>query len=124
MTPDEILLKAADDLARYGHAKQTFFESTDDRKAWWQEASACALGAIARAAGEVGVTGVVSDPMGPDTSVRHAAVRKLAESIRSRSPIMNRFGTTDDYITITSFNDAGSTTAEDVILAMKTAAEG
>jgi hypothetical protein len=113
---DEILTLAAGDIAQHGHAKETFYQSTGTQT--WEVAPACALGAIARVSGCAREgNGIVTDAV-----FSTEAVRRLAGTIRGK--LGGSYATADDYLTITGFNDDDSTTAEDVILMMKEAANG
>lgn len=116
MTPEETLIKAADDLATHGHAKGTFYNPSGAQS--WETASACALGAIAR------VTGYASKGQGivRDEIFTSEAVHKLAATIREKGGKYANLG--DNYCTVTGYNDDDHTTAEDVILTMKEAAHG
>lgn len=118
MTPEETLLKAADDLAQYGHTKESFFETSGEQT--WHTAPACAFGALARVIGgdAINENGVVT---GDDTLFAGDVVRRLANTIRAKGP---QFVGADNYQTITGYNDLDSTTGEDMILAMKEAASG
>lgn len=118
MTPEETLLKAADDLARYGHAKETFFETSGEQD--WRTAPACAFGALARVIGgdATSENGVVS---GDDVLFVSDAVHRLANVIRGK---VDALKLADNYQAVTLYNDADSTTGEDIILAMKEAAHG
>lgn len=116
MTPEEILAKAADDLAKYGHHKGNFYSTKEP----CDTAPACAYGAMARVAGmtSLGVTFY-----GDGALVLAEAARRLAGQIRKQLPdnsIWKKWG--DEFTVITGFNDYARTTAEDVILAMKEAA--
>jgi len=113
VTPEEILAKAAEDIAIHGHAKEKFYSSTSYEG--WQTAPACALGAIAR------VTGYASKSQGivREEIFESEAAKKLAATIRGK---VDGFSVADDYQTITGYNDHKDTTAEDMILAMKEAA--
>lgn len=115
MTPEEILIKAADDLATHGHAKETFYNSSGAQS--WETASACALGAIARVTGHASKgQGIVREEIFEDE-----AVKKLAAKIREKGGM---YADDSDYAVVTGYNDADHTTAEDVILTMKEAAHG
>lgn len=115
MTPEEILTKAADDIATHGHAKETFYNSTGRQD--WQTAPACALGAIARVTGYASKTqGIVREEV-----FTSEAAKKLAAKIRAKD---GRYALADNYGTITGYNDDDHTTAEDMILTMKEAANG
>lgn len=110
MTPQELLTKAAEDVATHGHWKGTFSQSGVPDNI----APACIYGALTRAA-----TGTTTCYDTADLVVWtvnpliQQAADLLAKSIgRDR----------DTWYTVTQFNDADSTTAEDVILAMKRAA--
>lgn len=118
MTPEETLLKAADDLAQYGHAKETFFETSGEQD--WHTAPACAFGALARVigGGAINENGVVS---GDDTLFAGDVVHRLANVIRGK---VDALKLADNYQAITGYNDMDSTTGEDTILAMKEAAHG
>jgi hypothetical protein len=110
MTPEELLLKAADDIAQQGHHKETFYKNCP------YKGPACAYGAMFRAAGmsKRMMDGTLREP------VRSAAV-KLAEQIKAANPLFALSGG-DEWDVVTSFNDHDNTTGEDVILAMKEAA--
>ena len=115
MTPEETLAKAADDLATHGHAKETFYDSTSRQD--WVTAPACALGAIARVTGHASKSqGIVRDEI-----FTSEAVKKLAAKIREKD---GEYAYSDDYSTVTGYNDDDHTTAEDMILTMKEAAHG
>jgi hypothetical protein len=114
VTPEEILLKAAEDLATYGHAKEKFYAGT--LKGNWETAPACAYGSLARVAGAANENGTVTDV---SVGTLGEAAKKLAAQIRESFP---HFSHDDPYFTITRYNDHDNTTGEDVILAMKEAA--
>lgn len=118
MTPEETLLKAADDLAQYGHAKEVFFETSDEQT--WHTAPACAFGALARVIGDevMNENGSVG---GGDALFTGDAVHRLASVIRGK---VDALKLADNYQAITGYNDHKDTTGEDVILAMKEAAHG
>jgi hypothetical protein len=116
VTPEEILIKAAEDLATHGHAKEVFFDST--ARSAWQGAPACAYGAMARVGNWVQENGTVTD-LYEDTFAE--AARRLASVIRGK---VDALSVADDYQAITGYNDADTTTAEDMILMMKEAAHG
>jgi len=124
MTPEEVLLKAADDIAERGHAKSVFYDCKLDggTKAAWETAPACALGAIGRTLA-VTKSGELA-PCAIEDLENHEAVRRLAASILThRSDLIRlRVDGGDCYDVITEFNDMPETTGEDVILAMKRAA--
>ncbi|KPI09905.1 hypothetical protein OV450_3396 [Actinobacteria bacterium OV450] len=106
MTPEELLLAAADDIAAYGHHKGRMYGLTDDPDAM---APACALGAIIRRS--KGYKGFLGDLM------NGGAIQLLHDHIS------DGLGTQDDAIDdIAAWNDHPQITKEDVILAMKTAA--
>jgi hypothetical protein len=115
MEADDTLMRAAEDIAQHGHAKETFFESTAERK--WMTAPACAVGAIARVTGHASKgNGIVREEI-----FNHEAVKKLAAMIRSKSKDL---AGAEDYVAVTGYNDDDRTTAEDMILMMKEAAHG
>ncbi len=116
MQPEEVLLKAADDIAQHGHAKEVFFDSA--AKASWAGAPACAYGAMARAGNWVQGNGTVTDLY---EGTFAEAAKRLADVIRGR---VDALVLADDYQAITTYNDDDNTTAEDMILAMKEAAHG
>lgn len=100
MTPEEILLKAADDIATNGHYKGNYFAGGDRANG-----PACALGAIDRATYGRGLrTDFHPSPL--LASALHLLAKEIGVS------------------NIADWNDAPETTAEDVILAMKRAAHG
>lgn len=116
MTPEEVLIKAADDIAQHGHAKEVFFDSAV--KASWAGAPACAYGAMARVGNWVQENGTVTDLY---EGTFAEAARRLASVIRGK---VDALSIGDDYQVITLYNDHKDTTAEDVILMMKEAANG
>ena len=99
MTPEELLLKAADDIAENGHHKGSYFAGEG------RTGAACALGALDRAA------------WGATRGVRYsyATERVLSEAI---GLLVKQCGSG----LIPRWNDAPGTTAEDVILTLKKAA--
>lgn len=110
MTPEEALLKAADDLAEHGGCKGVFIADREHP----DTSPACAMGAIARATGQITLDGLV----GPDVG-QGEAVRMLAQQIRGGFfPVKPGHA----FNIVASFNDSDTTTTEDVILAMKKAA--
>lgn len=115
MDPREHLLKAADDMAKYGQAKEAFY----DKGLYdldWRTAPACAYGSLCRTADGQYVSdgGVIHDlPMTP-------AVHRLANTIRAKLDRQDM----DDYQAITFYNDMDSTSQEDMILTFKEAAHG
>lgn len=115
MTPEETLIAAAEDMAKYGQAKETFFDSKPmpNGRYDWKTAPACAMGSLARVSGGVQGEGIVNDVQDG------GAVHLLAEQIR-RDGLMPEYA--DDYQAVTGFNDRDSTSAEDMILTMKRAA--
>jgi hypothetical protein len=116
MTPEEILAKAAEDQAEHGHHKGSFYSSRFGQS--WETAPACAYGSMARVSG-IARDGVVFDTTGP-TIDRAAA--KLADTIRPHVPV--DLSRADAYTVITSYNDSSSTSAEDMVLRFKEAANG
>lgn len=122
MTPEEILARAAEDIAQHGHAKEQFYEANPTKEGAWQTAPACAYGALSRVAGTTSGNGTAMVYDGRHSYPElHAAADKLAAQIRASRP---EFADADTYYTITHFNDDDRTTGEDVILAMKDAAHG
>lgn len=116
MTPEEILLKAADEIARYGHTKDAFFHCHQEHE--WATARSCAVGAIARVSGKTTPDGPFV-PEVDDSVLTSEPVKLLAATIREKG--RGTPGTSFD--TIVHFNDSKETTAEDVILMMKEAAQ-
>jgi hypothetical protein len=115
MTPEELLLKAADDMAEHGHCKGSFFEDLAE----WETTPSCAYGSLARVAGVVQPNGLIIDCRDLDPE----AVKRLAAVIRPLHP--HPFvDYCDDYDVITTYNDHDSVTGEDMILAFKKAAAG
>jgi hypothetical protein len=119
MTPEETLLKAAEDIGEHGHNKQTYFGGNGH----WSQGPACAFGAIARTQPErymraIGNGGFVLN----EEVEKSAAAKLLAEQIRRDYPdlIPNNDGA--DFLAVIQYNDHPSTSAEDVILTMKKAA--
>ncbi|WP_432112784.1 DUF6197 family protein [Streptomyces sp. S1] len=117
MTPEEHLLKAAEDVAEHGHAKDYYFDTGGKRVAW-STAPSCALGSIARAGDLCNEAGLV---MGEVIADNHPTARLLADHLREKYPHL-AMKSPDNYSLITTFNDDKNTTGEDVILAMKEAA--
>lgn len=123
MTPQEILLAAAEDLAKHGHNKQNFYGTPPPGKGP-ESAPACAMGSIARV---MEAPRVWNGYATLDIS-SHPAVHLLAEQIHREMPGWvpgsDDYVTvaTFNYVTVATFNDLPSTTGEDVILAMKKAA--
>jgi hypothetical protein len=126
MTPEELLLKAAEDQAERGHHKGTYYKGdVGDPAGQDREAPACAYGSLTRAA----TNGEMADysHLAASFARREAAVligqaaRLLADSLVRDRQSLNTF---DPFDVITRFNDHRSTTAEDVILAFKRAAHG
>lgn len=109
MTPQELLLKAADEIARRGHAKGRF-EHQKTR-------AVCAYGAMTAAATDGETANYANfDARGGELS---ALVGQAAQLLaRSMDNPWNSYA----YHLITGFNDDPKTTGEDVILAMKKAA--
>lgn len=110
MTPEEHLLAAADDMAEHGHCKESFFETLNG----WETSPSCAYGSLARTAGMVDGNGLIDNVN--DFSV---AADRLSAHIQDKFPYLRGL---DTYNVITTYNDANTTTAEDMILAMKEAA--
>lgn len=110
MTPEEVLLKAADEIARYGLHKGNYALREDP------DSPVCALGGIKRAVYGSVYGFAVDEKM----SVEGAAVLKLENSIKKQGyePECKQLAV------IPMWNDEPETTAEDVILAMKKAAHG
>jgi hypothetical protein len=109
MTPEELLLKAADEIARTGHCKGMYYTGGDERTA-----AVCAYGAMARAASDGRTADYFGELDGPGRALVRDAAALLASEIY---PFVS-----DPFHIITRFNDEDSTTGEDVILAMKRAA--
>lgn len=131
MTPEEHLLAAADDMAQHGQAKDVFLKDPFE----WETTPACAYGSLARVAGAYEVRTCIGGggrQMAEVyiSSVTPAAV-KLAKHLRAKFPDLfgevvadELRGIDDTYTVITTYNDADTTTAEDMILAFKEAAHG
>ncbi len=117
MTPEELLLKAADDMAEHGHCKGSFFAGLYG----WETASSCAYGSLARVAGVVQSNGLIDTDNLQDLDPE--AVKRLAAVIE---PMVRhlRVDFNDPYDVITTYNDLPDTTGEDMILAFKKAASG
>lgn len=111
MTPEEHLLKAAEDMAEHGQAKESFFAPGQR----WETAAACAIGSIARSGNLTRDGGIVKEG-----ACGSPAVRLLARQIRLEHPA---YDIHDDYQAVTLYNDADSTSAEDMILTMKRASQ-
>lgn len=118
MTPEELLLAAADDIAAHGHCKNTYSPPGEDGRA----GPVCAYGAMTR----VATDGQTTD---------YASLHLNDEWWRTKRPLIDQaaallaqhIGPTAagyPFGAITRFNDAARTTAEDVILMMKKAAAG
>jgi hypothetical protein len=125
MTPEEILAKAAEDIATHGHAKGSFYSSRGEQS--WETAPACAYGAMARVADLTDRRGIVSEV---DTPAIGKAAAKLADVIRPHLKAMHsdwhpdRINLADPYVVITHYNDHDNISAEDMILRFKEAANG
>jgi hypothetical protein len=124
MTPDQILLKAADIIAQAGHCKGEYYQAADpgmSAESWAQaedvaaqSAPVCAIGALRRARfGTAGGSHYVTNP----ASELGQAIARLVTVIGD-PPLPD--ATPEGRII--GFNDAPTTTAEDVILALKKAA--
>jgi len=122
MTPEELLEKAAEDIAKHGHAKRTYSEGPDE-----MTGPACAYGAMTRAAtgGSTDYSNLPSLSMEAKELVDQAALL-LSQTIRSynRRYAPPLVGLGDSFRTVTHYNDAPGIAAEDVILTMKRAAHG
>jgi hypothetical protein len=122
MTPQELLAKAADDIAEHGHNKGTYHDP--DAGLPQSTAPACAYGALTRAAtggrttdyAWIGVTVKTWETKG----LIDQAAELLARVVVRRGGI--DYG--NDFGTIALYNDRDDVTGEDVILAMKDAAHG
>lgn len=124
MSPEEALLRAAEDQAEHGHCKEKFYQASYGDAAW-EAAPACAYGSLSRVLGLTTTGSIASEHFDGTTSTLARASAKLGASIRRLNPdhpIVKSHPTSDVYNLITFFNDHSSTTGEDVILAMKTAA--
>lgn len=112
MTPEEVLALAAEDMATHGMTKRYYYgegREDDDRTI----APACAYGSIHRTLAQRGL--VDSEIVDPTDPLILQAAHLLAQTIRRPGNI---------FQVITAYNDADTTTAEDMILTMKRAAHG
>ena len=116
MTPEEILLAAAEDQAKHGNTKGSFYKADVGGlpPLSWREQPACALGSIARVSGKVTTAGYVEE-----STLDREVVIRLANTIVRHTGLWNKCY---PGAVISGFNDDPSTTAEDVILMMKRAA--
>lgn len=112
MTPEELLLKAADEIATRGHAKRSYRNS--------DTGGVCAYGAMTLAA-TGGRYWNYPDTYG-DSPVK-ALIGQAAELL-ARQTGFEHLADATGFDMVTYFNDADDTTGEDVILAMKRAAKG
>lgn len=116
MTPQELLAKAADEIARTGHCKASYSEPGIDERV----APVCAYGAMARAVSDGKTTCYADLGSHAKTWSQYRLIEHAAELLAAEigNELDSPFGA------ITRFNDDDRTTGEDVILAMKTAAAG
>lgn len=112
MTPQELLLKAAEEIGRTGLFKKNYSEPDVSE----QIAPVCAYGAMTRAATNGAITAYPLMPQ-EDADLVDQAAALLAKHVGPQpyDTILT------DYSTVTRFNDNDKTTGEDVILAMKKA---
>ncbi|MEU3052228.1 DUF6197 family protein [Streptomyces griseus] len=118
MTPEEILLKAADVIQRDGWHQGALFEGsnkapTPQRDVAAREAPVCALGAISRATwGSCSSTGreYLASVVAAEADATCLLLKQVEASTAGRYP------------SIPMWNDAPERSAEDVILALKRAA--
>ncbi|KPI09906.1 hypothetical protein OV450_3397 [Actinobacteria bacterium OV450] len=113
MTPEELLLAAADDIAVHGHHKGALYAPRDRPR---DTARACALGALTRRATHISPSAALS--------VHRAAIQFLCNQIPDVRDPKDRFATEslDNTYKITAWNDHPQTSKKDVILAMQKAA--
>jgi hypothetical protein len=125
VTPEEILAKAAEDMAKYGHTKGSFYSSKGEQP--WETAPACAYGSMSRVAHTTDRRGIVSEVDHP--AIGRAAA-KLADVIRPHLAAIysdwhpDRINQAESYNVITQYNDHDNISAEDMILRFKEAANG
>jgi hypothetical protein len=121
MTPAELLEKAADDIARYGHHKESYFD-TSGRV---DTAPTCAYGALTRAATDGLTANYAGIPLSYPSlnegikamGLITQAAELLARSLEPGNPEPLRA-----FYIITEFNDQNNTQASDVVRQMKEAA--
>lgn len=112
MDKNEALRRAADYLSRNGHIQGNLYQYNEGAPM----PSACALGALRMVARE-------SDGGWLQMPTYAEACHRLVEHLRNQGAIPNEYVDIDPSALIPMWNDDPSTTAEDVILAMKMAAE-
>lgn len=120
MTPEELLIKAAEDIATHGHWKQGYSDPMEPETT----APACAFGSLTRAA--TGYTTAYANldvGSGLDEGVGIKGLIEQAALLLS-TQVPNRLELFEPFNVITEYNDLESTTGEDMILAMKRAAHG
>lgn len=116
MTPQELLAKAADEIARTGHHKDSYSKMGVAESV----APVCAYGAMTRAATDGMTTSYPELACHSELFKSHALIDQAAELLAEEVDPGHEWAT--PFSAITRFNDDGRTTGEDVILAMKKAA--
>lgn len=115
MNPQEILFRAAEDIEKYGHNKETFFGPLGPSGSS-AELPACAMGAISRYLPE-GIRGV-----GDDATSTLLAEHLLETGQTPTDAFGEPFDTPEPYDVISLWNDAQERTAEQVAAEMRKAA--
>jgi hypothetical protein len=123
MTPAELLEKAADDIARYGHHKESYFD-TSGRV---DTAPTCAYGALTRAATDGLTANYAGIPATFLIDRRTEGVKawylvSQAAELLARSLKPGNFDSLQTFHIVTTFNDKDTTQASDVVRQMKEAA--
>lgn len=113
MTPQELLLKAAEEMGRRGKYEGGY----EDR----ETGRVCAYGAMTAAATNGDTANYTMVEEWEQQELIDGAAVLLARSI-TRSPF--HLGPSETFQKVTMFNDDKNTSTEDVVLAMKEAAHG
>jgi hypothetical protein len=117
VTPEEVLIKASEEMARTGHTKGNYCDPfASDESA----SPVCAYGAMARAVTE-GKSAAYPHLGEELEELVNQAAALLAGEVK---PLMARLQlpqANTNFALVTTYNDMESTTGEDVILAMKRA---
>lgn len=113
MNPKELLAKAAETMSKAGMAKKSYCQDA------LPNSPVCAYGALTRAA-TCGRTADYSE-IGFHATTEHIK-RLIDQAAELLAREINGSTSPDEFATITNFNDRESTTAEDMVLHMKRAA--